>query len=67
MSNFVCKKYLDFVDRKHKIPKYFDVYNGAEVKDYMITLGTHCGTPAGIGNVLIFLIKKEYDNDTVSD
>lgn len=59
MSDYICKKYKEFIDQHNYIPKYFAPYNAQELTDYACSIATTCGTPGHIGNILILEIKHE--------
>lgn len=40
-SEWVNKKYKDFFEKHNYLPKFFEVYNGLEVKNYAPTLSTN--------------------------
>ena len=52
-SKWVNDKYKDFYEKHGYLPKYFDVYNGLEVKDYAPTISTRSNGAMGSGTVLV--------------
>lgn len=52
-SPYVNKKYKDFYEKHGYLPKYFDVYNGLEVKDYAPTISTRSNGAMGSGTLLV--------------
>ena len=57
LSNYILTKLKQYIIENRRIPKYFVAYNCTEEKDYCCTLGTQCGYPGHIGNLLVI----EYD------
>ncbi len=52
-SEWVNKKYKDFFEKHNYLPKFFEVYNGLEVKNYAPTLSTRSNGAMGSGTALI--------------
>ena len=52
-SKWVNDKYKDFYEKHGYLPKYFDVYNGLEIKDYAPTISTRSNGAMGSGTVLV--------------
>lgn len=52
-SKWVDDKYKNFYEVNGYLPKYFDVYNGIEVKDFAPTLSTRSNGAMGSGTLLI--------------
>jgi hypothetical protein len=52
-SKWVDDKYKKFYEINGYLPKYFDVYNGIEVKDFAPTLSTRSNGAMGSGTLLI--------------
>ena len=52
-SKWVNDKYKVFYKKHGYLPKYFDVYNGLEVKDYAPTISTRSNGAMGSGTVLV--------------
>ena len=53
MSNFVFRKYKEFIGRKGYIPMMFNPYNCREITDIAPTVTTQCGSTASSATVLI--------------
>ena len=52
-------KYKDFYEKHGYLPKYFDVYNGLEVKDYAPTISTRSNGAMGSGTLLVICENNE--------
>ena len=52
-SKWVNDKYKKFYEEKGYLPKYFDVYNGTEVKDFAPTISTRSNGAMGSGTLLV--------------
>ena len=52
-SKWVNDKYKKFYEEKGYLPKYFDVYNGTEVKDFAPTISTRSNGAIGSGTLLV--------------
>ena len=52
-SKWVDDKYKNFYEVNGYLSKYFDVYNGIEVKDFAPTLSTRSNGAMGSGTLLI--------------
>ena len=53
-SKWVNDKYKKFYEEKGYLPKYFDVYNGTEVKDFAPTISTRSNGAMGSGTLLVY-------------
>ena len=55
----VNDKYKDFYEKYGYLPRYFDVYNGLEVKDIAPTLSTRSNGAMGSGTLLVICENNE--------
>ena len=58
-SKWVNDKYKDFYEKHGYLPKYFDVYNGLEIKDYAPTISTRSNGAMGSGTLLVVCENNE--------
>ena len=49
----------DFYEKHGYLPKYFDVYNGLEIKDYAPTISTRSNGAMGSGTLLVVCENNE--------
>lgn len=66
-SDFVARKYGEFIDKKGYIPEMFVAYNGREIKDLAPTLTTQCTAASGSSAVLKLEASKRVISATKQD
>lgn len=54
---YLTRQYIKFYKRHGYIPRYLNIKNCTESKDYVPTLATGCGSYGGIGSVSIFNLR----------
>lgn len=58
-TDYVEKKYLEFIKENGHVPELFNPYNSREIIDNSPTLTTSCGSSTGCSSVLV--MRKEQD------
>lgn len=68
---FITRQYIEFYRGHGYIPKFFNVKNHSEVKDYAPTLTTSSGSFSGLGSVIFFYltenIQEIMEDDNLSE
>ena len=67
MSDYIMRKYEEFVKRNGYIPKMFNPYNCIEITDVAPTITTQCGGTTSSSTVLILQDVKGDDFENVFD
>ncbi len=60
-KSYVTRQYIEFYNKNHYIPKYFNAKDKKEITDYVRALTTSSGSDAGIGSIIIFDAWKEIE------
>ena len=61
-EGYIERKYKEFICKHGYIPKIFNVYDCAEVKDFAPTLTARCESPTTRGGILIIEVDKILNN-----
>ncbi len=60
--SYISNKYLQFFNKHHYIPKYFNPYNMSEIKEVAPTQTANCGQ-FGVSATVLILERVEDNNE----